>query len=51
VGERPVCFRQDDQRKVGNGEHEACIPRCDEILQVPVLGRYPTAGAIVNEDA
>ena len=35
VVERLVCRRQDDQRKIGNGEHEARVPRCVEISQVP----------------
>ena len=35
MGERPVRSRQDDQREVGDGRREACVPRRVEIPQVP----------------
>ena len=34
VGEGLLCRCPDDQRKVGNGSREACIPRCVEVSQV-----------------
>jgi putative SOS response-associated peptidase YedK len=35
VGKRLVCCGKDDQCKIRNSEHEACIPGCTEISQVP----------------
>ena len=47
--ERFFCRCQDDQRKIGNGGHEARIPRCVEIPQVPDSGgRVSTSGRRVE---
>jgi len=35
MGERLLFRRQDDQRKIGNSGHEASVPRCIAISQVP----------------
>jgi putative SOS response-associated peptidase YedK len=35
MGEGLVCLRQDDQREVGDGSHQARVPRRAEIPQVP----------------
>jgi putative SOS response-associated peptidase YedK len=41
MGERTVCRRQDDQREIGNSEHQARVSRCVEIPQVPdSCGRF-----------
>ena len=39
MGARPVCRRQDDQRKVGDGSHEARIPRSSQASTVLDSGR------------
>jgi putative SOS response-associated peptidase YedK len=35
VGERLIGCGENDQREIGNGGHEAGVPRCVEIPQVP----------------
>ena len=35
MGERLLYRSENDQRKVGNSKHQASVPKCVEISQVP----------------